>query len=533
MPNQYADLYNKKRKAILTADARYVPRLESDNKYITALPPKRNMTELVDECTNCPGLPPEEAFLHMTEQEKLVVITKLGKATICLPYYMNIEESIDRALIESYDKRIAIQNSYPFKQYVYNDSYHENYEHMEITEMSDAPTGLCVLGVSGCGKTTGINSVLRKYPRLIIHNPGTLQQHIQIPVLLVHMSENNNFHGLYQSIGETIDTILCNSTSIYEKELSQKGDSLSIKFNKFCKLIQVFNIGLIIIDEIELLETSKVKEGTLETFMGWSNRTGVAIGAIGTEDAFGKLFKHPRATRRLGDLISADSYCSSKKSIQTIMETLYSYLPERTMLTEDCLNAYYRESGGTIAYLSKIFVGVAKEITKQKSKGKPGIITPELITRIAKRCLAGKQILDKNNPINRIVVDDEYSQTVMRKLLGKKDDDEIYAMPANPSNNSLPSLRNIVKMSIHAFLGNKYSDEEIESALHTVIGKIPADDTQTAISATFIELENRKKAKIMKVAKTKQQEQAIINLQELKNSLPVATDIQGVNYDNP
>ena len=532
MTNQYEDLYNKRRKAILLAEARYIPRLESTNIYVTALPPKRNMIELVTACSTFPGLPPQEEYARMSEQEQLAIITRLSKATICLPYYMNIEESVDRALIESYEKRVAIKTNHPYKQYVFNDNYHANYEHMEITELSDAPTGLCVLGISGCGKTTGINSVLRKYPRVIIHNPGTLQQHIQIPVLLIHMTENNNFHGLYQSIGETIDAILCNATSVYGKELSQKSDSLSIKFNKFCKLIQIFNVGLIIIDEIELLETAKVKEGTLETFMGWSNRTGVAIGAIGTEDAFEKLFRHPRATRRLGDLINADSYCSSKRNIQKIMESLYSYLPEKALLTEDCLNAYCAESGGTIAYLSKIFVGVAKEITKQKSKGKLGIITPELITRVAKKTLAGKQILDKSNAINRIVVDDEYSQTVMRELLGKKDDEEVYEMPATPSMDYMPTLRNIVKMAIHAYPGNNYTDEEIESALHAVIRKISADDTQSAISATFIELENRKKKKEKKAAKTKQQEQAIINLQELRASLPVA-NIQGGNCDNP
>ena len=525
MTNQYESLYNKKRKCIPSAEACYIPRLDTENPYATALPPVRDTVELFRACTNFPGLPPTEQFVKLEEKEQLSLINKLSRATVCLPYYSKIEKSVDRALVESYEKRVCIESQRPYRQYTFQDVTQDSYQHMEITEMSDAPTGFCLLGRSGCGKTTGINIVLRKYPKCIIHNPNTMQQSVQIPILAIQMPENSNFHGLYLQIGKQIDATLGNNLRIYENLFSRSRDSLSTKFNRLCDLIRVFNIGMLIVDEIELIQVNHVKEGTLETFMSLTNQTGITVGVIGTEDAFGKLFRHPRTTRRLGDLINADDYCSSKNNIQKILRTLYTYLPEQIELTEECLNAYYIESGGTIAYISKIFVGVTKEVYHLKAQNKPATITPELIIRVAKRCLAGKQVFDKNCPENRIIEDDEYSQAIMREFLGKKENEEEFPVPATPREDYMPTLRNIVKMAIHAFPNSTYTDEEIESALHAVTKKVPDDDTQAVIRATFIELKRREESKIKKIAKKEQEKQSLVDLEALKKSLPVSSDV--------
>lgn len=525
MPNQYADLYNKEHKCILSAEARHVPRMDSQNPYITALPPARAGNELVLDCTIFPGLPDKESYRQLTGDEKLRCLEKLNKARIYLPYYVTIEDAVDRALVESYERRVSVKTNSPHLQYTQNDEALQTCRYSEITEMSDAPTGFALLGQSGCGKTTGINNVLRKYPKYIIHQPGTMEQHIQIPILLVHMSENNNFHGLYQRIGYQIDKTLGNTASAYENELGRKGDSLSVKFNKLQKIINIFNIGILIIDEIELIDISHTKEGTLETFLSLSNLTGIAIGVIGTEDAFGKLFKRPRTTRRIGELINADSYCSSKPKVKAILSTLYQYLPEEESLDEACVNAYYTESGGVIAYITKIFVYVAKELAKQKSKNKSATTTPKLIHTISKQKLAGKKILDRQ--IDRIVEDEEYSDATLRMLVGKNDTDTD-TQPDSPEiirADRMPTLRNIVKSAIHAFPGYTYTDEEIESALKSIITKVPENNIQAAITATLVELNRQNERKQKKKNKKALEDATILNLQKLKDSLPVSTDV--------
>ena len=522
--NQYADLIIKKGKIIPVAEARYIHRYDSESPCVTALPPVREVTELVNDISNFPGLPPKDEFNRLTEKEQMNVLNRLNRAVVCLPYYPDIEENIDQALVDSYERRSAIESARPYREYTYNDKTQTGYCHMEITEMSDAPTGFCLLGKSGCGKSTGINSVLRKYPRVIVHNPNTMQQYVQIPIILVHMTENNNFTGLYQNIGKYIDAVLGNHTKVYETELGRKGDSLSVKFNKLCDLIRIFHIGMLIIDEIELISMKQFKEGTIETFMSLSNQTGIAIASVGTEDAFHKLFRYERITRRMGNLINADAYCSNPKSIYRILNYLYKYmLPDNPPLSQESLEAYFKESGGTIGYLSKLFVGVTKEVTRLKKKNKPSEITPTLIHRIAEKILANKHALDKNDGVNRIVEDDELAIATTRKLLGTNP--ETLEVPATPQKKHAPTLFNIVKAAIKGFTNNRYSDDEIESALRVVINKIPEDDIQSAINGTFIELNRRKQAKKEKADKDKKQKASIVDLNELRNSFTVSEDI--------
>lgn len=521
--NQYANLYDARRKAIIVAKAHHVSRVESQNPYVTALPEKRNEEELIIDCTRPPGLPPSDEFAKLTKDVQLDLLTKLETTRIYLPYYIFIETIIDRALTQSYERRTSIICKSPI-EYTFKDKDKKTRHHCIINEIGDAPTGFALLGKSGCGKTTGLNNVIRKYPRVIIHNPGTMQQHIQIPILDVQMTENSNFHGLYQAIGRRLDRILENTNRNYENLLSKKGINLSVKFHILCNLIEVFHIGMLIIDEIELISTSKVKEGTLETIMTLANQTGIAIGVVGTEDAFAKLFYEQRINRRMGELITADDYCSHKSRTKSILYSLYNYLPGNIQLDEDCINAYYTASGGIIAYIIKIFTYVAKEVYEQIAKNETPKITPKLIHNITKKHLSSKLFLDKISIKNTVIEDEAYSNNTIRNLLGVNTEETT----TNNTSIELPEIchtdrmykkiNDIVKSAIHAFTNNKYTEEKIDSALFKIMKKNPDVTLQEAISGTIIELKEAEK-------KEKKQKQALLNMQALKNNMIIA-DIQ-------
>lgn len=521
--NQYQDLYEEDKKCIPVAEAIYIPRIDTDNPYVTALPTKRTKEELAEECTVFPGMPTITALRAYTIEEQLDIMRKFSKIRMCLPYYAAIEENIDRALTESYERRITIKNANDqHEQYIFNNKKITNNQCMRIKELSDAPTGFAILGRSGCGKSTGTNNVLRKYPRVIIHNPGTMKQHIQIPILAVQMTENSNFHGLYQSIGRQIDKILGFTVKVYENELGQKGDKLPQKFQKLCDLIEKFSIGLLIIDEIELISKYRVSEGTLETFMSLANQTGISIGVIGTEEAFSKLFYKDRIARRMGELINADAYCASKNVITIILHTLYTYLPAKIELTQECIDAYYKVSNGIIAYLIKIIEHVAKNLIMQTAQNKTPSITPEIIKKIAKKHLAGKLTLERFIQKDLILEDEDYKELTARMLLGSKNDGIPNELPETMKSNRQPNLSNIVKSAIHAFENNNFRDEEIESALYKACKKIQDNDLQKIISATIIELKSKQKQKLEKKKKIEKEKQSLIDLENLKNTLPIA-----------
>ena len=508
MINQYSNRYSPELEITLPSEARYVKRVDTENPYITALPPIRTQKELQNDCMLSPGMPTQDEINNMPREDKIAVIQKLEDTRLYLPYYREIEEAVDNALTRSYKRRASMKSDRPYAHYFYQDTKTETYQHSEIKGLGNAPVGFTVLGESGCGKSTGVNCVLAKYPLYIIHNPGTLQQHVQIPVIAVEMPRNSNFHGLYQAIGKRIDKILNNNSNVYASELGRKGDSLEVKYRKLCQLIEIFNIGLLVIDEIEHINKSRVSEGTLETFLSLANETGIAVGVIGNEEAFEKLFTTPRVTRRLGKLINADTYCSDVKLVHFILNMLYSYLPYQVKLTNECLDAYFKESDGIIHYIVQLFVGASVEFIKGKQ------ITPELISHVAKKIFTAKKCFEENTVETTIKNSNKTSMEDVRKMLqtampGEKSDFKL------PEGNRIREITDSIKSAIHVFCANKYSDADIETAIRNVIND--TDSQETILQAVLKELTAKETARLKQAEKKKQNEEAVEHLQEIKD----------------
>ena len=115
--NQYANLYDARRKAIIVAKAHHVSRVESQNPYVTALPEKRNEEELIIDCTRPPGLPPSDEFAKLTKDVQLDLLTKLETYPKAQAYNELLGEPCDEAirLITRRDLEEAttgVENSY-------------------------------------------------------------------------------------------------------------------------------------------------------------------------------------------------------------------------------------------------------------------------------------------------------------------------------------------------------------------------------------------------------------------------------------
>ena len=87
----------------------------------------------------------------------------------------------------------------------------------------------------------------------------------------------------------------------------------------------MFAIGCIIFDEIQLLDFSGQKESTYESLLTVVNKTKVAIMAVGTEDAYSKMFPNLRMSRRTGAFIEANAYCENKQYFATIVSNLMKF----------------------------------------------------------------------------------------------------------------------------------------------------------------------------------------------------------------
>ncbi len=516
--NQYEDMYSPEEEITLPCEARHTARIGIKNPYITALPPKRNFNELRSHCITSPGIPTKDEIGKMSLDEQIDAIKQLEDIRMYLPYYTDIENVVDDALVRSYKRRVSIQSNRPYAHYFYQDMDTETCQHSKIKGLGNAPVGFTLLGESGCGKSTGVNRVLAKYPKYIIHNPGTLQQHVQIPIIAVEMPKNCNFHGLYQAIGECIDAILDNNDKVYAIELGRKGDSLEVKFRKLCQLINIFNIGLLIIDEIEHIDKTRVTEGTMETFLSLSNQTGISVGVIGNEDSYDKLFTSARVTRRLGTYIKADNYCSDIEMVHFILEVLYSYLPYEFDLTEDCVKVYFEESNGIIDYILRTFVDVTIEMINGKE------ISPNTISRVAKSVLKAKKQLEENTGETKIKNRNKTTMENVYKFITEEKDPVKKRTTKLDTGDKLQEVSIRFKEAFNVICPNRFSEADIETALHKIVIK-KTDSNETIMQAVFKELVSKETARVKRAEKQKQAKDAVEMLQKIEKETTRITDI--------
>ena len=111
---------------------------------------------------------------------------------------------------------------------------------------------------------------------------------------------------MLDSFGAELDKILHNTVPVYENEIKRQ-KSIGNKINVVSRLIEVFNIGMLILDEIQLMDFNSTKEASFEAILTITNNTKISLITLGTEDAYQKMFPNLRTARRTGMLINLDN----------------------------------------------------------------------------------------------------------------------------------------------------------------------------------------------------------------------------------
>ncbi len=106
--------------------------------------------------------------------------------------------------------------------------------------------------------------------------------------MTISCQPNSNFSALYSGIGKATDFAL--NTDIYQKQIDRI-KTLAGKMNKVIELIELFAIGTIILDEIQLIDFKTTKESSFEALMVITNETKMAFCAVGTTEAYVKCSK--------------------------------------------------------------------------------------------------------------------------------------------------------------------------------------------------------------------------------------------------
>ncbi len=473
--------------------ARYIhARLDSDrgNPFIEALPLPRTDKEIeIDYYTEIPSYS-HDKIKSMSKLDKMIAVGSLKSLRFPLPFHKQLEFEFYNALLTSYRARKPIFSDTNSISYYYENTVAESNGILVGDSAASTNAGFSLIGYSGCGKSSAIEILTSHYPQVIMHDFGDYGSFPQITYLVVNCIPNSNFSALYEGVGDAIDKALGNIEPVYSLEIS-KSRNLGARAEKVKTLIERFGVGIIIFDEIQLINFEHTKENTFDSLLSLANRTKTAIAVVGTEDAKEKMFSELRTARRLGAVINGNNYCEKRSFFDYLAKNLFRYqwFKEPINYTPEIGDTLYDLTKGIIDQLISIYSAVQLEYLRSN---KVPEVNSDFFRKVAKKYYAGIQEVLANlestenvaklNEIRlkgaarmEMLVDEERQNTEAENIIGNSD---------NKAKRTI-ELSNILSMIKGIY---DFSDEQIQDAYKKVIArKSSADKSEKEITRLVIE----------------------------------------------
>ena len=416
-----------------------------------------------------------ENVKNMTVHEKIMAVNEMRtKFRICLSFQKQLEDAFHSSLVNSYRLRKLYRDT---KAKIPANIVNQDvilHQKMYGDAADSANSSFDLLGYSGVGKSTSLNQLLIDYPQLIIHKiPGTEDTIPQIVYLVVNCLPNSNFNELYISIGKAIDRTLGNIQPYYEVAI-RKTVGLSSKMNKVIELIETFNIGIILFDEIQLIDFKHTKENSFEGLMTIVNATKVAIAVIGTEDAYSKMFINLRNARRVGTLIDASNYTENESYFKNIVSFMMNYQWFDTWIDcdDEIIDALKECSYGIIDQLISLYVMM--HIDYFEKKGKKPKVNGDYVRMISRKYYPYMKQLNKllRDPMadKNLKQASEETQKHLNELLKKSEEQNKTSQEKQIElNDSLLNIMKIKEQIIQDIEDIGFERPEIENCFNMII----------------------------------------------------------------
>lgn len=299
-----------------------------NNPFIEALPKIFEETEVVSQIKKYPEYNDEQR--NLGKQTRLHLVQQISDYVEPLPTHLLVEQRLSRLIRHGYKARnpfspeITRQFHIGFKEILDGgvDQTGSN-----IAGVRSTAAGFAILGVSGQGKTTAIESTLLLYPQVIIHSTYRGQPFIrkQIVWLKLNCPFDGSLKGLCFNFLQSIDSHLGTN---YFQRFASKGTSVDILIPVMAHLATLHGLGALVIDEIQNLSFMKSggAERMLNYFTQLINTIGVPVVLIGNFKAMKLLsgsFSQARRSTGQGDLII--DRLTEKAEWDFFLESLWKY----------------------------------------------------------------------------------------------------------------------------------------------------------------------------------------------------------------
>lgn len=340
-------------------EARYIKyKGYEDNPNICALPEDEDARVLFEHHT-IPVMGYDPRLLSgMRTEEKMRLLFRIKEMRLALPFHAGIESNIHNALIRSYGNRdyavadVGETGTLNVGSYTVPDAMRSS-----RNDLMSTPPAFSIIGTAGSGKTSAVLLTLKKFPRAIIHNLKE-RSYIQIPVIMLTAPANSNLKALFIQFGQKIDDILGGGV-YYSDIFAKQTGNIGRMSNLMTEIIRKFSIGLIIIDEIQLMDFNSHSAKSFETFLAITANSGVGLCCIGTPDAMDKFAGDLRIYRRIaGITVKSDEYCADREYVKQLISVIwrYSFTDIPVPFSEGTAELIAEVSGGSIDAITTIHI---------------------------------------------------------------------------------------------------------------------------------------------------------------------------------
>ena len=249
--------------------------------------------------------------------------------------------------------------------------------------MSTAET-LTLIGLSGMGKTTALNSIAKLYPQVISHSKYKRQIFIETQVvwLKIDCPHDGSLGGFCAAFFSSLDDALG-----IEKYSGRAGTgrSISVMLQRISQLCKAYFIGVLIIDEMQHLCSSrggKDREKLLNFFVQLSNDAGIPLVYVGTNamlPLFSGVVRNARRAAGMGP-IAFDRFPEGDPYWAHLVSQLWSYDWTKTSvpLTGRLVAKIYDLTQGDTDFLVKLLQLAQRHAIWENSDS----ITPALLQEV-------------------------------------------------------------------------------------------------------------------------------------------------------
>lgn len=350
------------------------------NPLIEALPPILNVDGSISFLAYDPGY--DEQHRTYPVELRLHLIQNIVHFFEPLPIHLDLEQRFSRMIRVGYQARNPIKPDFWSQTQERVQALRQN-ARLEQRLRSTA-VGFSILGISGVGKTTAVESILSLYPQVIFHNHYRDRDFtwVQVVWLKLECPFDGSTKGLCLNFFQAIDSLL--GTNYYQNYTRRGQATTDEMIPQMAQVASIHSIGVLVIDELQHLSQAKSggSEKMLNFFVQLVNTIGMPVVLVGTYKAISLLTGEFRQARRgtgQGDLVW--DRMDEDEVWDIFVEALwrYQYVRHFRPLTPQLSHVLYDVSQGITDFAVKAYLlGQIRAITSGEE-----MITESIIRSVA------------------------------------------------------------------------------------------------------------------------------------------------------